>query len=91
MTMELPYLPPNATLGCAIAAVAASGAIFGGLFGLFDERAQAQPWLAATPATQQLAAACDAEADRSARDDCMTRIATALRARDERGTQLARR
>jgi hypothetical protein len=91
MTMHLPHLPPPATLGCAFAAVATSGAIFGGLFGLFGERAEAQPWLAATPAAQQLAAECDAQADRRARADCLTRIASTLRARDERGTQLARR
>jgi hypothetical protein len=91
MTMHLPYLPPHATLGCAFAAVATSGAIFGGLFGLFGERAEAQPWFAATPAAQQLAAECDAQADRRARADCLTRIASTLRARDERGTQLARR
>lgn len=87
----LPYIPPNATLGCAIAAVATTGAIFGGLLGVFGDRAEAQPWLAANPAAHQLAAACDAQADRRARADCLTRVATTLRARDERGTQLARR
>jgi hypothetical protein len=90
MTMHLLDLPPNATLGCAIAAVAASGAIFGGLFGLFGERAEAQPWLAATPAAQQLAAECEAEGDRRRLADCLTRVATVLRDRDARGTQLAR-
>jgi hypothetical protein len=90
MTMHLPHLPPHATLGCAVAAVVASGAIFGGLFGLFGDRAQAQPWLAATPAAQQLTAECESQANRRARADCLTRVATVLRDRDARGTQLAR-
>jgi hypothetical protein len=90
MTMQLPPRPPHTTLGCAIAALAASGAIFGGLFGLFADRAENQPWLAATPAAQQLAAECDAQADRRTRADCLTRVATVLRDRDARGTQLAR-
>jgi hypothetical protein len=91
MTMHLPDLPPRATLGCAAAALATSGVIFGGLFGLFGERAEAQPWLAATPAAQQLAAECEAEGDRRRRADCLTRVATVLRDRDTRGKQLARR
>jgi hypothetical protein len=90
MTMHLPHLPPHATLGCAFAALACTGVIFGGLFGLFGERAQRQPWLAATPAAQQLAAACEAHADRRLRADCLTQVATVLRERDMRGTQLAR-
>jgi hypothetical protein len=91
MATFLPHPPPGTTLACAGAAAAVCGALFGGLFGLFDSRAQQQPWLAATPAAQQLAASCDVERDRRARSDCMTRIAQTMRARDARGTQLAHR
>ena len=88
MTTNLPSQSPIVTLACAGAALAVSGALFGGVFGLFDARADQQPWLAATPATELLAAACEAERDRRARSNCMTRVAQALRARDARGTQL---
>lgn len=91
MTMDLPYQSPNATLACAGAAVVVSAALFGGLFGLFESRADQQPWLAATPAAQQLAAGCEAAPDRRSRSDCLTRVAQALRARDSRGTQLVQR
>jgi hypothetical protein len=93
---QLASLSPAATLTCASAAVAVTGALFGGLFGLFEGAAQ-QPWLMPTPEALHMVARCEAESDRQARNACVVRVAQAVQARDlreareRRSTRLAKR
>jgi hypothetical protein len=79
---------PALPVAAAVAALTATTAIFGALLGLFDAPTQ-QRWLVASPEVLQMAADCEARPDRQARGECMSQLAAALHAREQRGTQVA--